>query len=113
MLLAAAATSPAAPPVQLTYANANYTINTAGGSPYIGTAVVPLTATTWGTVNSKGVVQVRINNVVVYHPVNSAWFVNQMLSSYRVTKNPEYLRRADATTRYILSGSFSDASGAT
>jgi hypothetical protein len=113
MLLAAAVTSQAAPPVQLTYANANYTINTAGGSPYIGTAVVPLTATTWGTVNSKGVVQVKINNVVVYHPVNSAWFVNQMLSSYRVTKNPEYLRRADATTRYILSGSFSDASGAT
>jgi hypothetical protein len=112
ILLAAGVSSQAAP-VKLTHANAGYTINTALGSPYIGSSVVPLTATTWGTVNSQGVVQVKINNVVVYHPVNSAWFINQMLSSYRVTENREYLRRAEATTRYILAGSFSDASGAT
>lgn len=112
ILLTAGVPSQAAP-VKLTYANAGYTINTAPGSPYIGTAVVPLSAKTWGTVNSQGVVQIKINNVAVYHPVNSAWFINQMLSSYRVTKNREYLRRAEATTRYILSGSFSDASGAT
>jgi hypothetical protein len=112
-ILLATGVSTQAAPVKLTHANAGYTINTALGSPYIGSSVVPLTATTWGPVNSQGVVQVKINNVVVYHPVNSAWFINQMLSSYRVTKNREYLRRAEATTRYILSGSFSDASGAT
>jgi hypothetical protein len=92
---------------------ADYKLDTSIGSPYLSTVVAPLSDKTWGEVDSNGVLQVKIRGEKVYHPVNSAWFISQMISSYRGSKDPEYLRRAEATTRYLILHSVRDESGAT
>ena len=88
-----------------------YHLNRAGTSPYLGNAVVPLKTTTWGTVDKNGVLNVSLHGEPVYHPVNSAWWMNQMISSYKVTGNKAYLDQAEATARYLIRYSVSDKNG--
>ncbi len=91
--------------------HSQYELDTSLGSPYLGDAVLPLSDTSWGTVDENGVLIVELNGEHVYHPVNSAWFMNQMLSGYTVTGDPEYLRRATATARYLIEWSVTDQNG--
>lgn len=53
----------------------------------------------------------KLHGKAVYHPVNSSWYINQMLSSYNESKNPEYLDRAIATAKYLIKWSMKDDSG--
>ncbi|NVM97482.1 D-glucuronyl C5-epimerase family protein [Arthrobacter sp. SDTb3-6] len=83
-----------------------------GTSPYIGRFVVPLEDTRWGETNENNVLVTKLHGQAVYHPVNSAWYISQMLSSYQESKNPQYLDRAVSTANYLVKWSVTDDKGA-
>jgi len=93
------------------FIHSGYRLNRTGASPYIGPHVVPLDNTTWGKVGADGVLQVTINGKQVYHPVSSAWWMNQMISSYKVTGDKRYLDRVIKTAQYLIRYSVSDQNG--
>lgn len=92
--------------------HSGYELSRDGKSPYIGKSVVPLDDTTWGETGDDNVLITKLQGQAVYHPVNSAWYINQMISSYLESKNPEYLDRAIATSKYLIKGSVTDDKGA-
>lgn len=90
----------------------NYELSRDGQSPYIGDYSVPLDSKTWGETGADNVLVTELHGEVVYHPVNSAWYISQMISSYHHTGVQEYLDRAIATTKYLVKWSTVDANGA-
>ncbi|MDJ0312972.1 D-glucuronyl C5-epimerase family protein [Arthrobacter sp. H35-D1] len=92
--------------------HSGYSLSRDGQSPYIGNYVIPLTDTTWGETSEDDVLITRVGNEAVYHPVNSAWYINQMLTSFKESNNPEYLDRAIATAKYLINVSATDDRGA-
>lgn len=92
--------------------HSGYALSRDGQSPYIGKYVVPLSDTTWGETGEDNVLITRLHGTAVYHPVNSAWYINQMISSYKESKNKEYLDRAIATSKYLIKWSVTDEKGA-
>lgn len=92
--------------------HSDYSLSRDGQSPYIGNYVIPLTDTTWGETGDDDVLITRMGTEAVYHPVNSSWYINQMLTSFKESKNPEYLDRAIATAKYLIKFSATDGRGA-
>ncbi|MDO5751470.1 D-glucuronyl C5-epimerase family protein [Arthrobacter sp.] len=89
-----------------------YDISRDGQSPYIGDYTVPLEDETWGETGTDGVLVTKLYGEAVYHPVNSAWYISQMISSYRHSGNQQYLDRAIATSNYLIRWSETDENGA-
>lgn len=89
-----------------------YELSRTGQSPYIGDYTVPLEAELWGVTGHDDVLVTKLHDEVVYHPVNSAWYISQMISSYRTSRNQRYLDRAVATAKYLVDGAETDAQGA-
>ncbi|MCU6480076.1 D-glucuronyl C5-epimerase family protein [Arthrobacter sp. A2-55] len=90
-----------------------YELSRDGKSPYIGPHVVPLEDISWGEIGPDDVLITKLHGDIVYHPVSSAWFMNQMISSYRVTREPKYLERTIATANYLVANSVKDEDGTT
>lgn len=99
-------------PTGYEFNSTGYELSRDGQSPYIGNFVVPLEDTSWGETGDDNVLIAKMDGQAVYHPVTSAWYISQMLSSYHESKNPQYLDRAIATAKYLVQGSVTDAKGA-
>ncbi len=92
--------------------HSGYELSRDGKSPYIGKFVVPLEDTTWGETGDDNVLVTKLHGQAVYHPVNSSWYINQMLSSYHESNNQLYFDRAIATSKYLIKWSITDDNGA-
>ncbi|MET4004155.1 MULTISPECIES: D-glucuronyl C5-epimerase family protein [Arthrobacter] len=92
--------------------HSGYELSRDGQSPYIGDYSVPLESEIWGKTGADNVLVTVLHGEAVYHPVNSSWYISQMISSYLNTGNQEYLDRAVATTEYLIKWSTVDANGA-
>lgn len=94
------------------FKHSGYELSRSGQSPYMGDFTVPLEAETWGVTGTDNVLITTLHDEVVYHPVNSAWYISQMLSSYRTSQIQEYLDRAVATAQFLVDGAETDDKGA-
>ncbi|AIY01259.1 hypothetical protein ART_1660 [Arthrobacter sp. PAMC 25486] len=94
------------------FIHSGYEVSREGHSPYIGDYAVPLEDETWGVTGPDNVLVTRLHDEVVYHPVNSSWYISQMVSSYRHSHVQEYLDRALATAQYLVDGAEIDGQGA-
>lgn len=88
-----------------------YQLDRSGTSPYLGGSGISLDDTKWGKLNEDQILEVTLGGKKVYHPVNSAWWMNQMLSSYRATGDRRYLDPVVNTARYLIRYSVSDRNG--